>query len=69
MGASLSSLRKRMRVERSPHDKGSILTIRVRVYDNGVIDVDGRPVEDPVGAVVMAVLTVQEFLRQTAPKQ
>lgn len=46
MPASLDRIRKAMRVKRTAQDKGWQLNITVTAYDNGLIQVDGIPVND-----------------------
>jgi hypothetical protein len=44
MPATLKRVRGEMDVRPAPRDKGLTLTLRVTAYDNGMIDVDGLPI-------------------------
>ena len=46
MPASLETVRAMMKVDPTRDDKGLILTLTVTAYDNGMIMVDGRPIND-----------------------
>jgi hypothetical protein len=70
---SLKRIRDEMDVRPTPRDKGLTLTLRVTAYDNGMIEVDGVPINaapnyDPghgwLGAAETALLTLSEFRRQ-----
>ena len=43
MPASLDRIRRSMKVEPTPRDAGLVLTVRVVAYDNGMVEVDGIP--------------------------
>jgi hypothetical protein len=74
MGASVDRIRRTMHVERTPRDKGLELTIRVVAYDNGMLELDGVPINssrdgyDPVdgwlGTAEVITATLVEFRRQ-----
>jgi hypothetical protein len=44
MPASLDRIRKSMKVEPTPQGRGLVLTLRVVARDNGMIEVDGIPI-------------------------
>lgn len=62
-----------MKVKRSAKDKGWVLTLEVVAYDNGMIQLDGIPINDVeggydavdgwLGATEVAVATINEFRR------
>ena len=73
MPGTLKRIRGEMDVKPTPRDKGLTLTLRVTAYDNGMIEVDGVPINaapayDPghgwLGAAETALLTLGEFRRQ-----
>ena len=74
MGASLDRIRRSMTVEPTPRDKGLVLTLRVIAYDNGMVVVDGVPInvvesgydraEGWLGAAEVSLATLAEFRRQ-----
>ena len=70
MAASLETVREKMKVDRTPEDKGLILTLTVTAYDNDVLMVDGRPVStiDPAHSWLSAHevigIAMSEFYRQ-----
>ncbi len=63
-----------MTVEPTPRDKGLVLTLRVVAYDNGMVEVDGIPIntvesgydraEGWLGAAEVSLATLTEFRRQ-----
>jgi hypothetical protein len=70
MPGTLKRIRDEMDVKPTPRDKGLTLTLRVTAYDNGMIEVDGVPINvapayDPghgwLGAAETALLTLSEF--------
>ena len=78
MPARLDRIRQSMDVQPTPRDKGLELTIRLKVYDNGLLELDGIPLndkdrDDPVlgwlaaGEVITSTLT--EFYRQVAKRR
>lgn len=78
MPESLKRIRDEMDVKPAPRDKGLILTLRVTAYDNGMIAVDGVPInESPVydpghgwlGAAETVLLTLSEFRRQAEARR
>ena len=74
MPASLNRIREHMRVDRTARDKGWQLTVTVTAYDNGLIQVDGIPINDSdtgydeaegwLGAAENVALVLNEFRRQ-----
>jgi hypothetical protein len=73
MAASLRRLRATMSVEPTAQDKGLVLTIKVTAYDNGLVQVDGVPINSApeyemghgwLGAAEVVVATLGEFRRQ-----
>ncbi len=46
MAASLERIRNSMDVKPTPENKGMILTLRLKAYDNGMIELDGIPIND-----------------------
>ena len=74
MRGTLQRIRGEMDVRPTPRDNGLTLTLRVTAYDNGMIEVDGVPINaapayDPghgwLGEAETALLTLSEFPRQT----
>ncbi|AYF26082.1 hypothetical protein CSH63_01105 [Micromonospora tulbaghiae] len=67
-----------MRVQPTKKDKGLTLTITVTAYDNGMVEVDGIPINAApsydqadgwLGAAEVAVATIGEFRRQAAKRK
>jgi hypothetical protein len=46
MAASLERIRNSMDVKPTPENKGMILTLRLKASDNGMIELDGIPIND-----------------------
>lgn len=80
MGASLERIRKSMSVQSTARDKGLVLELRIVAYDNGMIEVDGIPInvtgdgepnlaEGWLGAATVALQTMHEFRRQVEIRQ
>jgi hypothetical protein len=80
MPASLDSIRKTMDVQPTPQDKGLTMTVKVTAYDNGMISLDGRPINhfisdpDPqshgwLGVTEVLVIQLGEFRRQVQTRQ
>ena len=78
MPGRLERFRKNMSVKPTPRDKGLTLTIEVTAYDNGMIQVDGVPInESPdyeaghgwMGGTEMVVSTMSEFRRQVEKRR
>jgi hypothetical protein len=77
MPASLERIRGSMTVEPTAKDKGLTLTLRVTAYDNGMVEVNGVPINeapayDPghgwMGASEVVMSTVNEFRRQASKR-
>jgi len=73
MPARLDRVRETMQVKATPRDKGLTLTLRLTAYDNGMIELDGVPLNDhqkdgPVvgwlAAGEVITTTLSEFHRQ-----
>ena len=71
--ASLERMRESMTVKPTPQDKGLQLTLNLVAYDNGMIQLDGVPinaspdyddVDGWLGATEVVVATINEFRRQ-----
>jgi hypothetical protein len=78
MPGTLNRIHKEMTVEPTPRDKGLTLTLRVTAYDNGMIELDGVPVNEAphydqghgwLGAAELVIATMGEFRRQVARRQ
>jgi hypothetical protein len=78
MPASLDRIRQTMDVQPTPKDKGLTLTLRLTAYDNGMVQLDGVPINvEPdydlgdgwLGATEVAVATIHEFYRQVTQRQ
>jgi hypothetical protein len=78
MPGTLKRIRGEMDVKPTPRDKGLTLTLRVTAYDNGMIEVDGVPINSApayepghgwLGAAETALLTLSEFRRQTETRR
>lgn len=72
MGVSAETIRRDMIVAPTPMDKGLTLTIQITAYDNGLLQVDGRPIDDRHGwsgahEVVSALITA--FYRQVRARR
>lgn len=73
MPASLDRIRESMTVQSTPRDKGLHLTLNLVAYDNGMIQLDGIPInvapgydngEGWLGAAEVAIATINEIRRQ-----
>jgi hypothetical protein len=78
MPASLDRVRETMDVQPTKQDKGLTLTLRVTAYDNGMIQLDGVPINvepdyDPVqgflGTVATIGTTLEEFWAQVQQRR
>lgn len=73
MPATLRRIREEMTVKPTPHAKGLRLTITVQAYDNGMVEVDGVPMESPAtgwtDAAEVLAITLNEFHRQAIKRQ
>lgn len=73
MPATGDRIRKAMTVAPTTQDKGLTLTIKVTAYDNGMVQVDGVPINEAptydqaegwLAAAEVAVSTINEFRKQ-----
>lgn len=78
MPASLDRLRDSMDVTPTPRGKGLQLTLKLVAYDNGMIQLDGIPinaapnydaVDGWLSATEVAIATINEFRRQVARRR
>jgi hypothetical protein len=78
MPASLKRIRETMKVKPTARDKGLMLTLTVTAYDNGMIQLDGVPinmepnydqVEGWLGTIDVITTTVHEFRRQVEQRR
>jgi hypothetical protein len=81
MPATLKSIRENTSIKPTREDKGLQMTITVTAYDNGLVQVDGRPINESLrsggydaahgwlGAAEHVVLKLSEFRRQATARQ
>lgn len=78
MGASINRLRDEMRVQPTAQDKGITLTLTVTAYDNGMVAVNGTPINcQPnydqghgwLGAAEVVTATLGEFRKMAAARR
>jgi hypothetical protein len=75
MAASLETIREKMKVEPTRDDKGLNLTLIITAYDNGMVSVNGRPVERPDRAATwlyaneVIAINLAEFYQQFLARQ
>lgn len=81
MGASLERIRESMNAKPTPKGKGLVLELRLVAYDNGLIELDGIPInvkdksgsadaaQGWLGAASVALETINEFRRQFNARQ
>jgi hypothetical protein len=78
MPASHERLRREANVHPSPRDAGLVLTLSVTAYDNGMLMLDGTPLNDhhttdPAEAWLTAAMVIsqklRDFQRQAAKRQ
>lgn len=78
MPASLNRIRKSMQVKPTKQEKGLTLTLVVTAYDNGMVMLDGVPInaapdyDQAEGWLVtaeVAVATINEFRRQVVKRK
>lgn len=43
MAASVARVQRKMSVERTLHDTGTVLRVAITVYDNGIVSINGEP--------------------------
>ena len=64
MANTAKYVRERMRVERSPQDAGTTLTIKFTAYDNGVLSINGSPKGDFTDDEATRWLAASRFVQQ-----
>jgi hypothetical protein len=81
MPASISSIRENTDIQRTPEDKGLMMTIVVKAYDTGLVEIDGRPINQGnpsvgydqghgwLGAAEHVTLKLGELRRQAVTRQ
>lgn len=78
MPASIKRIRESWNVNPTPRDKGLTLTVKVTAYDNGMVEVDGIPINvEPVyeqgqgwlGAAEVITATLSEFRKDAAARR
>ena len=79
MPAQLDRIRRTMKVQPTARDKGLVLNIEVVAYDNGMVQVDGVPINDDqtgynqvvgyLGATDVITTTLLEFYRQVQQRK
>lgn len=78
MGATLKRLRAELNVTPTAQDKGLTLTITVTAYDNGLVQVNGTPINSSpeyemghgwLGAAEVLVGLLGEFRKQAARRR
>ncbi len=81
MPATLKSIREKTIIGQTPENKGLQMTITVTAYDNGLVQVDGRPINQALpsggydqghgwlGAAEHIVLKLSELRRQANARQ
>ena len=76
MPASIRRVRKSMNVKPTPQNKGLGLTLRIDAYDNGIVNVDGIPMNDGkdqtdawLGANSVIATTILEFRTQVEKRR
>lgn len=78
MGASIDRIRDEMKVKPTAQDKGITLTLTVTAYDNGMVAVNGTPINcQPnydqghgwLGASAVVTETLVEFRKMAATRR
>lgn len=78
MPATLERIRASMKVAPTAQQKGLALTIRLVAYDNGLVQLDGIPLNDQtnydavtgwLGANEVITATISEFYRRVKKRQ
>lgn len=78
MPASIKRIRESWSVKPTPRDKGPTLTVKVTAYDNGMVEVDGIPINvEPMyeqgqgwlGAAEVVTTTLNEFRKDAAARR
>jgi protein gp37 len=68
---SRDSIRAETDIRKTPKDKGLMMTIVVRAYDTGIIQVDKRVIDRPdgwLGAAEVVMQKLAELRHQEAPR-
>lgn len=71
--SAITSIRENLNIRPTEQDKGLILDLEVRAYDNGIIQINGRPVQnDPANpatawleASSLIAMSLSEFQRES----
>lgn len=78
MPASIKRIRESWNVKPTPRNKGITLTVKVTAYDNGMVEVDGIPINvEPnydqghgwLGAADVITTTLNEFRKDAAARR
>lgn len=78
MPASIKRIRESWNVKPTTRDKGLTLTVKVTAYDNGMVEVDGIPINvEPnydqghgwLGAVDVITTTLSEFRKDATARR
>lgn len=78
MPASIKRIRESWNVNPTPRDKGLKLTVKVTAYDNGMVEVDGIPINvEPMyeqgqgwlGAAEVITATLNEFRKDASARR
>jgi hypothetical protein len=78
MPASIKRIRESWNVKPTPRDKGLTLTVKVTAYDNGMVEVDGIPINvEPnydqghgwLGAADVITTILNEFRKDAAARR
>jgi hypothetical protein len=78
MPASIKRIRESWSVKPTARDKGLTLTVKVTAYDNGMVEVDGIPINvEPhyeqgqgwLGAAEVITATLNEFRKDAAARR
>jgi hypothetical protein len=78
MPASIKRIRESWSVNPTARDKGLTLTLKVTAYDNGMVEVDGIPINvEPhydqghgwLGAAEVITVTLNEFRKEAAARR
>ena len=78
MPASIKRIRESWSVKPTARDKGLTLTVKVTAYDNGMVEVDGLPINvEPhyeqgqgwLGAAEVITATLNEFRKDAAARR
>lgn len=78
MPATIKRIRESWSVQPTARDKGLTLTVKVTAYDNGMVEVDGIPINvEPtydqghgwLGAAEVITATLNEFRKEAAARR